>query len=145
MLETKRLSLTDSEVRVWVIFAFTPPRGIILEKNAEGMKAIYLPAIDTSKKDDDHVASLFLSSPKSDWEGLWEFLLAEDIFKLPDAINVDADNPYPDATAIVIETKIGDQYRAVKYSGINTAEKPEAKKILKICQKISGELNIKLH
>jgi len=85
-----------------------------------------------------------LSPPKSGWDSLWGKLNREDILTLPDAVDVGADNLYPDALSVVVEIKSNASYRAYNYNGFETSERTEAKKVVKICRIVSAEFKIVL-
>lgn len=146
-LELENLPSEVSEIRVWGLFDFAPPRCLIMRKADSNFSFMLLPPLATSEKRKlvkNQRKTVQLSAPKSGSEFLWNYLLVEDIFNIPDAEEVDAHNPYPDAPVVVIETKTNNIYRAVLYNGLDTAEKAEAKKVLKICRTLEKEFGIEL-
>jgi hypothetical protein len=128
------------EIRIWAGFDTTPLRGLILRRIGDQWSAIYVPPSIGSLK--SRKQPIVMSPPKSGWDSLWEKLNRQDILTLPDAIDVGADNVYPDALGVVVETRSKGSYRAYNYNGFNTSERVEAKKIGEICKVVSEEFKI---
>ncbi len=146
-LESENLSPEISEIWAWGLYDFAAPRCLILRKEGDNFSAILLPPIEIPEKNkvyENKRKLINLPAPKSGFKFLWNFLMAEEIFTIPDAETVNAHNPYPDAPVTVIETKTNESYRAVMYNGLDTAEKTEARKVLNICRVLEKEFNIQL-
>lgn len=147
-LRFEKLPPGSRQVRVWVGFALRPVTGIILTQRDGEWFAVYLPALeepaDRSALTYQDLVKL-LPPPQSGWASFWERLEALGIYKLPDATEVGALNSYIDARVIVIEIKTQDSYRNYLYNGLETAEAPEAKKMLEIAETLSKEFRISLY
>lgn len=142
-LREQEISPDSREVRVWVGFDLSPLRGVILKQDSGGWSGRYVPRLDGSS--DSPRASRPLSSPRTGWKSLWERLESLGIYTLPDAADIGADNPYPEAMSVVVEIKTPESYRTYKYSGLYTAERAEAKNVMEIVKSLSDEFGIQLN
>jgi hypothetical protein len=140
-LRNQEMSPNSREIRLWA--SFNPLRGIILRQNEGGWSALYIPALDSASN--SLMAPRPLPLPHSGWISLWEKLEGLGIYTLPDAVDIGADNSYPDAKVAVIEIKTPDSYRTYMYNGLDTAKAPESKKALEICNTLSSEFGVQLY
>lgn len=141
-LRDEALPSASREVRVWVGFNLSPLRGILLKQTSGVWSARYVPPAGGSAKTPR--AARPLSSPRSGWNALWEKLESLGIYTLPDAVDIGVNNPYPEATCVVIEVKTSDSYRTYKYSGLYPAEAPEVKNVVEIINTLSDEFGVQL-
>lgn len=147
-LRFERLPPGSRQVRVWAGFALSPVSGIILHQRDGEWLALYLPPLEEpSNRPELTYQDLVrkLPPPQSGWASFWERVEALGIYTLPDATEVGAHNVYLDASVVVVEIKTPDSYRNYMYSGLRTAEAPEAKKMLEIAETISKEFRVPLH
>jgi hypothetical protein len=142
-LREQEMPPASKEVRVWVGFDLSPLKGIILKQTNGDWSARYVPPLGNSSNSPR--ASRPLTSPRTGWKSLWAKLESSGIYTLPDAADIGANNPYPEARGVVVEIKTADSYRTYKYGGLHPAETQEVKNVVEIVNTLSDEFGVQLN
>lgn len=139
-------SKTDAEtieIRVWVGFGIVNLRGVILRKSSDSFKALYL------NEDPDRNSFVIseLNPGNLNYESFIQQLQSLGLLQIPDECElIYKREPEEDADSIVIEVRMGDNYRAIMYEnpGNDKSASPESKKLLEMSKLIEFNFSVDL-
>jgi hypothetical protein len=151
-LSEKILSGNDLEIRLWrfsafgdrdLVFILTKTNQIWsarLIQRTIAQKIVY--SNISNKRRFAKYSQGKLENPKSGWDSFWQKLTDTEILILPDGSEVGIE-PFPDAGAFAIETKVDNKYRTYRYIDPDVFEEiREARQVVKIIYLISEEFNL---
>ena len=135
-LRTTSLLADDFEIRVWYAVSFKPMECVIIRNSKGVWDAIFLKGNEDYKP--TKVTWWKLPEPASGWDGCWQQLLRQEIFKLPGSVG----EPFFDDSGYLVEVRKGGIYKPSVFYNPEHFSQKGAKEILEISNILSREFHL---
>lgn len=145
ILEKTEISDDDLEARIWRHSGWWKMWLLVLKRSngkwsADFQEQIFDEETDKIKK----TSKRRIGEPKSNWENFWKKLTGEELLTLPSGFENGGSMPCPDCGSVIIETKVGKNYRFYSYTEpVLDSDIRESSQVAKIMNIVADELDVK--
>jgi hypothetical protein len=145
VLEKTEMPNDDLEARIWRHSGWWQMWLLVLKRSNGKWSANFQE--QTFDEETDKVKKTSkrrIGAPQTDWENVWKKMTNEELLTLPSGFENNGWLPCPDCGNVIIETKVGENYRFYAYTEpVLDSDIQETRRVAKIMNIVAEEFDIK--